>query len=373
VSKRRGNNEGSISRRKDGRWMGRYTFHSPTGPKQKAVYGKTRKEVAEKLTKAMAERDGGLYFEAENLSVAEFLERWLSDSVRGSVRGSTHASYRRQVERYVIPAIGRMKLKRVTPAHVQGLYRSMLDRGLSTRTVQYTHAVLRRAMKQATRWGMIPRNPCDDADAPKVQREEIRPLDKEQARRLLRAAEGERLGALYVLAVHTGMRPGELLALKWKDVDLEAARLRVNRALSDGEFTPPKRAKSRRSIDLTAGSVAALKAHRKRQLGEMMRKAGLWQDHGLVFPSSVGTPLSHRNVVRSFKGVLRRADLPSSVRLYDLRHTCATLLLSCNVHPKYVQELLGHASIAQTLDTYSHVLPGMGGETTSAMDDTLGS
>ena len=145
-----------------------------------------------------------------------------------------------------------------------------------------------------------------------------------------------------------------------------------NPAMSDGEFTPPTRAKSRRSIDLTAGSVVALRAHRKRQLGEMMRKAGLWQDHGLVFPSSVGTPLSHRNVVRSCKAVLRRAELPSSVRLYDLRHTCATLLLSRNVHPKYVQELLGHASIAQTLDTYSHVLPGMGGRITSAMEDALG-
>ncbi len=369
--KRRGNNEGSISRRKDGRWMGRYTVHTATGPKQKAIYGKTRAEVAGKLTKAMADRDGGLYFEAENLSVSEFLRRWLNDSVRGSVRASTHASYDRQVERYIIPAIGHMRLKKLTPAHVQGLYRSMLDRELSTRTVQYTHAVLRRAMKQATRWGMIPRNPCDDTDPPKLQRNEIRPLDQEQTRRLLRAAEGERLEALYVLAVHSGMRPGELLALRWQDVSFEAARLQINRALSDGEFTPPKRARSRRSIDLTAGSIAALKAHRKRQLEEMIRKAGLWQDHGLVFPSNIGTPLSHRNVVRSFKAVLRRTDLPSSVRLYDLRHTCATLLLARNVHPKYVQELLGHASIAQTLDTYSHVLPGMGRGATSAMEETL--
>jgi integrase len=266
-----------------------------------------------------------------------------------------------------------MKLKKVTPAHVQGLYRSMLDRGLSARTVKYTHSVLRRAMKQATRWGMIARNPCDYADAPKVQREEIRPLDREQTRLLLRAAEGERLEALFVLAVHTGMRPGELLGLKWQDVDFEAARLRVNRALSDGEFTPPKRTKSRRSIDLTAGSIAALRAHRKRQLEEMMQKTGLWQDYGLVFSSSVGTPLSHRNVVRAFKDLLRHAGLPETTRLYDLRHTCATLLLSCNVHPKYVQELLGHASIAQTLDTYSHVLPGMRGGAASAMEDALGS
>src|SRR5215213_2224379 len=125
MAKRRGNNEGSITCRKDGRWMGRYTVHTAIGPKQKAIYGKTRAEVSEKLTKAMADRDGGLYFEAEILSVSEFLERWLNDSVRGSVRASTHASYRRQVERFIVPAIGRMKLKKLTPAHVQGLYSSM--------------------------------------------------------------------------------------------------------------------------------------------------------------------------------------------------------------------------------------------------------
>lgn len=372
MAKRRGNGEGSITRRKDGRWMGRYTVHTANGPKQKAIYGKTRQEVAASLAKAIADRDGGLYFEADNLTVSEYLERWLNDSVKGSVWASTHASYQRQVNRYIVPALGRMKMKKLTPAHVQGMYRSMLDRGLSARTVQYAHAVLRRSLKQAVRWGMIPRNPCDDTDPPKIQREGIRPLDQEQTRRLLKAAEGERHEAFYILAVHTGMRPGELLALRWEDVDLEAASLRVSRTLSEGKFTAPKTAKSRRRIDLTAGSVRALRNHRKSQLEERMKLAGLWQDHELVFPSSVGTPLSHRNVVRSFKAVLHRASLPATVRLYDLRHTCATLLLSRNIHPKYVQELLGHASIALTLDTYSHVLPSMGGGTTGAIEDALG-
>ena len=132
---------------------------------------------------------------------------------------------------------------------------------------------------------------------------------------------------------------------------MKGGSLQVDRALFDGEFTAPKTSRSRRRVNLTAGSMAALKAHRKRQLEERMQKAGLWQDHGLLFPSSVGTPLSHRNVVRSFKALLQRASLPETVRLYDLWHTCATLLLSRNVHPKYVQELLGHASIALTLDT----------------------
>jgi integrase len=145
----------------------------------------------------------------------------------------------------------------------------------------------------------------------------------------------------------------------------------VHRALSDGEFTTPKTKRSRRRIDLSAGSIAALKKHRMRQLEERIARAGLWQDHDLVFPSSVGTPLSHRNVVHSFKAVLRRAGLPAAIRLYDLRHTCATLLLCRNVHPKYVQELLGHASIAQTLDTYSHVLPGMNGGIGDAIDEVL--
>jgi integrase len=375
---RRGNGEGSIyEHKRNGTkvgYRGSYTVYAAAGPKRRYVSGKTREEVRQKLAKAIANRDGGLVFDAGDQKVGEYLERWLETSVRGSVRVSTYESYRRQVRRYVVPAIGSVKLKKLSAMHVQGTYRSMLDRGLSPRTVQYTHAVLHRALKQAVRWGLVPRNVCEDVDRPRLQREEMHPLDREQARRLLKAAEEDRLEVLYVLALHTGMRPGELLGLKWDDVDLNATggSLRVNRALSDGKLTATKTKRSRRRIDLSAGSVAALKAHRKRQLEERMQKAGLWRDHGLVFPSAVGTPLSHRNVVRAFKGLLKRAGLPQSIRLYDLRHTCATLLLSSNVHPKYVQELLGHASIALTLDTYSHVLKGMDGGIGGAMDEALG-
>jgi integrase len=163
-----------------------------------------------------------------------------------------------------------------------------------------------------------------------------------------------------------------MLALRWSDVDLEAGTLRINRALSGGEFAATKTPRSRRKVELSNTARAALRAHRKRQLEEQMKKAGLWKDHGLVFPSAVGTPLSHRNVVRSFKALLTRAGLPADTRLYDLRHTCATLLLNSNVHPKYVQELLGHASIAQTLDTYSQVLKGMDGGIGDAMDAAVG-
>jgi integrase len=219
----------------------------------------------------------------------------------------------------------------------------------------------------------VGRNVTEDVvDPPQVKREEIRPLSCDQTRAFLKAAEGNRLEALYTVAVHTGIRPGEILALEWDDVDLDSGTLQLNRALSDGEFDAPKTPRSRRQIKLTAGSVKALRAHRKRQLEERMQRAGLWRDYGLVFPSTVGTPLNHRNLVRSFKALLKSAGLPQTVRLYDLRHTCATLLFSRNVHPKYVQELLGHASIALTLDTYSHVIPGMDGGTASAMEDALG-
>ena len=372
---KRGNGEGSITRRKDGLYMARYTVQTATGVKRKTIYGKEREEVAEKLVDALSNRNKGLVFDAGSQTVGEYMERWLQTSAKGSVRDSTYESHRNQVERYVVPAIGRVKLKRLSAMQIQGMYRAMLDRGLSPRTVQYTHAVLHRALRQAVRWGLVARNVSEDVDRPRLRREEIRPLNRDQARHLLKTAgeSGDRFEALYVLALHTGMRPGELLGLKWEDVDFDKGGLQLNRALAGKNLTAPKTKRSRRRIDLSAASIAALKAHRKRQLEERMRRAGLWRDHGLVFPSTVGTPLSHRNVVRAFKDLLKRAGLPQSTRLYDLRHTCATLLLGSNVHPKYVQELLGHASIALTLDTYSHVLPGMDGGIGDAMEDALNS
>src|SRR5215211_5624487 len=372
MAKRRGNNEGSIYRRKDGYWVGQYGVQSAEGTKTRYIYGKRREDVREKLTKAIADRDGGFVFDDKNMDVEEYMKRWLDDSVKGTVRASTYASYEGQVRRYIIPAIGCIKLGQLTPAHVQHLYREMQDLGLSARTVRYTHAVLRRALKQAKRWGMVDRNVAEDVDPPRLKRDEIQPLDREQTRRLLGAAEGDRLHAFYVVAVTAGMRPGEMLALRWSDVDLEVGTLRINRVFSSREFTTPKTPRSRRKIELSNTARSALRAHHKRQLEEQMKKAGLWKDHGLVFPSAVGTPLSHRNVVRSFKALLKRAGLPGSTRLYDLRHTCATLLLNSNVHPKYVQELLGHASIALTLDTYSHVLKAMDSGIGDTMDDALG-
>lgn len=212
-------------------------------------------------------------------------------------------------------------------------------------------------------------------DPPKAQREEVRPLSPEQARRLLEAARGDRLEALYVLAVHCGLRQGELLGLRWEDVDLEAGTLHVRRTLTlakDGpKFMVPKTAKSRRQIRFTTGAVEALKRHHDRQFEECTRLTGLWQDYGLVFATTIGTPINPRNLTgRSFKPLLKQAGLPD-IRFHDLRHTCATLLLRRSVHPKLVQELLGHATIAVTLDTYSHLVPGMGHQAANAMESVL--
>src|SRR5829696_5724111 len=272
MATRRGNNEGSIYRRKDGYWVGQYGVQTGTGRKTRYIYGKRPEEVREKLAKAIADRDGGFIFDHENMSVGEYLRRWLDDSVRGSVQASTHASYERQVGRYIIPAIGHVKLEKLTPAHVQHLYREMQDRELSARTVRYTHAVLHRALKQAKRWGMLNCNVAEDVDPPQLKRAEIQPLDREQTRRLLETAEGDRLQALYILAVATGLRPGEMLALRWSDVDLEVGTLQINRALSDGEFATPKTPRSRRKIELSSTARVALRTHRKRQLEERMKK-----------------------------------------------------------------------------------------------------
>jgi integrase len=372
---KRGNGEGSIYPHKRGGvkvgYRGSYWVDAAEGPKRRYITGETREDVAEKLAKAISDRADGLVFDAGSTTTGEYLTRWLSDSVRGTVQGSTYRSYGRVVDGHLVPGVGRVKLAKLRPDHIRRLYRSMLDAGKATRTVQYAHTLLKRALAQAVMDGLIPRNAAEAVRPPKLKRDEIQPLNADQVRALLDASD-ERSCALYTVAVRTGMRPGEILALRWSDVDLEAGTVQINRALSEGEFSTPKTPRSRRRISLSPATVAALKAHRKRQLEERIAKAGLWEDHGLVFPSSVGTPKSQRNLNREFKNAAKRAGLPDHFKLYDLRHTCATLLLARNVHPKYVQELLGHASIAQTLDTYSHVIPGMDGGTGGAIDEALG-
>lgn len=376
--KRRGNGEGYIGKRKDGRWEGKYTVQTSAGPKRKSVFGKTRAEVAKKLARAIADAEGRIFTEERDLTVGEYLDRWLKDVVEGAVRPSTFGRDKSLVNNHAQPALGHIKLKNLTALHLQGFYRDRLDWGLSGSSVQKIHHVLHKALSQAARWNLISRNPADAASAPRPNPKPMRPLSEDEARRLLSAARGNRLEALYVLAVHVGLRHGELLGLRWDDVDLEGGTIRVRRTLTrDGgkvSLGEPKTKKSRRTVRLTQRAADALKRHRARQAEEKLKAGVLYGDRGLVFATRTGGLINPSNLRRkSLAPLLARAGLGGQgITVHDLRHTCASLLFQRNVHPKFVQELLGHASVAITLDTYSHMLPGMGGEAASAMDDALG-
>ncbi len=371
---RRGNGEGSIYKRKDGYWVGQYGVQTANGVKTRYIYGKTRAAVSEKLTRALADRNGGLNFEAGKTTVGEYLGRWVEDSVRDTVRQRTWERYEQIVRVHLKPAFGRVKLSALTPAQIRALYRGKLDAGLSAQTVRYVHVTLNKALKQAVADGLIPRNAAASVKAPKSAKKEIRPLDREQVGAFLTAVSDERLEPLYVLAITAGLREGELLGLRWEDVDMNTGMLQVRRSLSEARsgriYEAPKSGKGR-NIRLTQRALGALRKHRKQQLEERMKLAGLWQENRLVFPSRVGTPLGGRNLNRSFKRHLERAGLPQSFRFHDLRHTCATILFRQGVNPKFVQELLGHSDVSLTLNVYSHVLPDMGDQAAVAMEAAL--
>lgn len=275
---------------------------------------------------------------------------------------------------HLAPALGKIKLKNLNPTHVRKLYRQKLDAGLSPRSVQYIHVTLKKALSQAVMDGLIPRNVCDAVRPPRAQKDEVVPFTPEQVKALLAAARGDRLEALYVVAIHTGLRQGEILGLKWTDVDLDAGNLTVQRSLSaDGTFNPPKRKNSRRNVKLTQTAQQALLSHRKRQAEERLRVGAEWTDAGLVFPNKVGKPMDATNLYyRDWKGLLRRAGLSDAFTFHTCRHTFATTLLRQNVNPKIVQHQLGHATISQTMDTYSHVMPEMGDIAADALEAALG-
>jgi integrase len=374
---KRGNGEGSISRRKDGLYMARYWVETPAGKKRRTSYGKKgekRQDLADRLAEALGNCSKGLVFEGDDRTLSTFLDGWLAGTVKGSVKSTTYESYERVIRCHIKPELGRRKLKTLAPDHVQVLYQRKLDAGLTPGTVRLVHSVLSRALDQAVKWGTVPRNVCKATTPPRAHSEEIKPPDSEQARSFLEEARGERLEALYVITVTAGLRIGELLGLLWQDVDLESAMLRVRHTKSTAKtgprFTAPKNGKGR-SIRLTRRAVDALSAHKAAQNAERLKAGSLWEDHGLVFATHGGRPLDSHNVARtSFKPLLKRAGLPD-IRFHDLRHTCATLLLSRGHHPKLVQEVLGHSSVAMTLDRYSHVLPGMGDQTAAAMEAAL--
>jgi integrase len=375
--KQNGNGQGTVYPRKNksGKVIGyRGSYFAPDG-RRRYVSAKKKGDTEKALRQAMTDADRGLVFEAGTLTVGGYLSRWLTDSVKNTVRGTTFERYEQITRKHIAPEVGRVKLKALTPAHVRGLYKAKLKSGLSPRTVQYIHVTLHKALKQAEQDGLVPRNATRAVKPPQIRREEMRPLTPEQVGVLFGAVRGDRLEALYVLAVTTGLRQGELLGLKWEDVNLDVGTLQVRRTLTTAKggpvLTSPKTQGSRRSVKLSRTASEALGSHLERQLGEIDAAGPLWRENGLIFASEVGEPLNRRYITtHRFKPLLKHAGLPQ-IRFHDLRHTCATLLLSKNVNPKVVSEMLGHATIAITLDTYSHVLPDMQDGAAKAMEEAL--
>lgn len=372
MASRRGNGEGTIYERPDGTWAAQLSLGYDENGKRKRrmVYGKTKKEVQDKLTKLQSAKLDGTLTEPTRVTVAEYLDRWLDDSVKLTTRGNTYGDYKSVVNCHVKPQIGGIGITKLTPIHVQGFYSELARKGMSARRRQIVHAVLHRALKQAVKWGLVPRNVCDAVDPPRVPRKTIVPLKPEQVTALLKAAEDDRLYALYVLAVTGGMRQGELLALQWPDIDFDAKMVSIRHTLIEVqgkvEISEPKTDKSRRRVSIPQIAVDALIARRKQAVAEG-HAASPW-----VFCDSQGGFLRKSNLVnRSFKPLLKAAELPP-IRFHDLRHTSATLLLLQGVHAKVVQERLGHSTIGMTLDTYSHVLPALESQAADKFDSLLG-
>jgi integrase len=368
---RRGHGEGSIYLRKDGRWAASISLG---GRKRKTFYGKTRKEVQEQLKVELHEQQQGKLVTGPRQNVKQFLTYWLEDVQKSSVRLRTYQRYEMQLRRHILPAIGNMQLSKLAPQHIQAFYAQMLQNGLAPQTVRLLHAMLHKAFDYAVSVGLLARNVCDIVSLPRIEKYEARSLTLEQVQQLLSAAKGHRVEALWVLVLVTGMRRGEMLGLKWSDINLDTGVISVQRSLVDVKGgiieSKPKSSKGYRSILLPSFAVDALRAHKERQIA-LRESAIKWKEGDYVFCTSHGTPFAAANLRTMFKSLLQSAGLPD-IRFHDLRHSVATLLLSIGTHPKVVQELLGHGQIGMTMDTYSHVMPTLQRDTMARLDDLLG-
>lgn len=373
----RGHGEGSIYKRNDGRWAATISLE---GGGRKTFYGKTRKEVQTKLKEALYEQQKGVLVTGPQQKVEQFLIHWLEDAHKQTIRDRTYERYEEIIRLHLVPGIGYHQLQKLSPQHLHAFYKKKLEDGFSTTTVISFHNVLHKALETAVRWNLISRNTCDLVSPPRRVRYEIQPLSTEQVQRLLTAVHGHRLEALFILAMATGMRRGEILGLKWQDIDFQTGLLQVRRILSripsklPGKGyveAEPKTDKGRRSIVLPSFTLDALKQHRIKQLEAKLKAGAEWQDHDYVFCTSIGTHLNPtRDVLDELKVLLTKAGLPD-IRFHDLRHSSATMLLSMGIHPKIVQEILGHSQISITMDIYSHVLPTMQKEAMNKLNDAL--
>jgi len=331
----------------------------------------TRKECAQAMNRLLVAVAEQSFIATTKLTVREYLRQEWLPAAMSTVRPSTYNSYVQHVDCHVVPFIGTVQLQKLSGATLNGLYAKLAvsgrkngKRGLSPMTVHHVHSCLHRALRDAVRWGRLVRDPADAADPPRLRgsAHEMRTWSAQQLQVFLGSTKDERLGGLWHLLALTGMRRGEGLGPRWEDVDLQAGRLAVRRALipTGGEVvvSEPKTAKGRRVIALDDTTVGVLRTEAAHQLGEQAECGDAWLDSGYVFTIQSGEPLDPEDVTRYFRQAVKRAMMPQ-IRLHDLRHTHATLALQAGVHPKVVSERLGHATVAITLDTYSHAIPAM--------------
>lgn len=375
--RRRGKNEGSIFLRNDGLFVGTLTIgYDENGKrKRKTVYGKTKEEARKKLFQLQMSVAQGTVVEAKRQTVAQYMHEWLEGTVKPNKRLSTYVCYSNIVRNHINPQIGGIVLASLKPAHIEHLYSSLTlarnfksDKKLSPRMRELTHAVLRKALQSAYQSQKIPKNYCDLVERPTAARPTMKYLTQAEVMKLLALSVGDRLHALYVLAVATGMRQGELLGLQWRQVDFSTGSVSVVHTLLEHqgcfELGEPKTNKGRRLVRLPKFATEALRKHRQQMEAE--GHTGPW-----VFCDPSGSPISKSYLRRrSFLPLLERAGLPK-IRFHDLRHTAATLHLIQGTHPKVVQEILGHSVIALTLDTYSHLIPSMQQQAAAKLDEVF--
>jgi integrase len=366
------NGEGGVTRHVSGKWRARYTVDGKT----KYLYAASYEEARQKLNQAINDRDKGLPVVPGRQAVGDYLASWLEATRPPKIEQSTWERREEYVRLHIKPVIGSIRLAKLSPQDIQRLYADRLAAGLSQTTVHHIAATIHNALKSALRLGLVQRNVSELVDAPRVARKEMTVWTPEQARTFLATTESNRLHALYVLALSTGMRQGELLGLRWVDTDLDRGIVSVKGNLQRPRAglklnSKPKTRTSRRRIALTDHTVACLREHRKCQREERLQLGEFWIDQGLVFANQQGGPYRSNNLEHgNFKPLIRKAGVPE-IRFHDLRHTCATTLLLEGVNPKIVSEMLGHASVAITLDLYSHVLPDMQATAVSAISRAL--
>ena len=369
---------GQIIARGDRRWLIRVYLGCDHEINKRKYHNRTihgpMREAQAYLTRRLRERDLGRDLEGAKITLNKYLDRWLETAVKQRVREKTWQDYEGMLRRYVRPSLGEKVLTTLRPLDVQSTYQQMMERGLSSRTVRYTHAVLRSAMRQALRWRLVLEIPVDGLRLPQQSWQEMRALDVEQVRRFLKAALATPHGPALAFAVTTGMRPSEYLGLKWQDIDWVRQTVSVVRSLrrlnGRWRFAETKRSRSRRPIKLQSWIVVLLRGLHSARMMATTSNDPFPEGIDLVFKTMSGHPMNADCLAKHFRSIMKMAGLPR-IRLYDLRHTAATLALAAGVSPKVVSEQLGHASTAFTLDTYAHVLPHMQDEAAAKVEAML--